>query len=238
MDDIRLDNIDFSVAILAGGKAKRFGGKIKSLLTIDGRPIIEIIADSLSNLSNDLIVVTDKVDICRTLKSEVRCVKDLIPNRGPLSGLHAALVTAENNPVFICGGDMPFVKPYLVKRLYEIYIKRYIASGSLAMIPRYSVRYGVRYDVKYGVGNGFRKDVVCGEENDFIEPLFAFYSKELIRYLEDYMYRDSVFSLHDFIGSINCDFYDASEDDIGIFTNINTPGDYLRIKKSYKIILQ
>src|SRR5262249_57605349 len=44
-------------------------------------------------------------------------VKDIIPNRGPLVGILSALLTAENEHVFVIACDMPLVDKNLIRRM-------------------------------------------------------------------------------------------------------------------------
>src|SRR4026207_1713931 len=59
-----------SVAILAGGDARRFGGRDKSALVVDGRTILERQIAELSTLTQDLRVI--------------RREDDVVPGCGPL----------------------------------------------------------------------------------------------------------------------------------------------------------
>ncbi|HKB49081.1 MAG TPA: NTP transferase domain-containing protein, partial [Ktedonobacterales bacterium] len=67
----------FSAAILAGGDARRFGGRDKSALVVEGRPILERQLAMLASVANGVRVI--------------RREDDLVPGCGPLGGLHAAL---------------------------------------------------------------------------------------------------------------------------------------------------
>src|SRR3982751_3417256 len=46
-----------SAAILIGGRARRFGGRDKSSLLVDGRPILERQIATLAPLTDDLLIV-------------------------------------------------------------------------------------------------------------------------------------------------------------------------------------
>ena len=84
-----------SVAILAGGDARRFGGRDKSALVVDGRTILERQITELSAVTNDLRVI--------------RREDDLIPGCGPLGGLHAALTAAGGDTLLLVACDMPYI---------------------------------------------------------------------------------------------------------------------------------
>ena len=77
-------------AIIAGGKATRFGGD-KSAALLDGRPLIEHVADGLRAQVERLIV-------CGREWPGFDCVEDQpSADMGPLGGLNAALHYAQQN---------------------------------------------------------------------------------------------------------------------------------------------
>jgi molybdopterin-guanine dinucleotide biosynthesis protein A len=84
-----------SAAILAGGDARRFGGRDKSALVVDGRTILDRQIAELSSVTNDVLVI--------------RREDDLVPGCGPLGGLHAALRAARGDAVFVVACDMPYI---------------------------------------------------------------------------------------------------------------------------------
>jgi molybdopterin-guanine dinucleotide biosynthesis protein A len=47
-------------------------------------------------------------------------VPDIIPGRGPLSGLHAALTYTRDGGVFLSAGDLPFASPAAAVKLTEL----------------------------------------------------------------------------------------------------------------------
>jgi molybdopterin-guanine dinucleotide biosynthesis protein A len=105
-----------SVAILAGGDARRFGGRDKSALVVDGRTILERQISELSTVTPDVRVI--------------RREDDLVPGCGPLGGLHAALNAARGDPLFLVACDMPFVTAALAAYLLML------AGEADAVVPR------------------------------------------------------------------------------------------------------
>src|ERR1700722_19088499 len=96
-----------SAAILAGGRATRFGGRDKSALLVDGRTILDRQLAELSALTTDLLIVGGAdAGVARRLEASrgheraapdataPRVIMDLVPGCGPLGGLHAALTAA------------------------------------------------------------------------------------------------------------------------------------------------
>ena len=102
-----------SAAILAGGRALRFGGLDKSALVVAGRTILEHQVAELSQITDDLLLVGGPAPSVKL--TGVRHVPDLVPGCGPLSGLHAALSAALAPAVVVVACDMPFVPAPLLR---------------------------------------------------------------------------------------------------------------------------
>jgi len=85
----------FSAAILAGGRARRFDGRDKSALVVEGQTILERQLAVLSAVAGDVRII--------------RREDDLVPGCGPLGGLHAALAAAASDEVLVVACDMPYV---------------------------------------------------------------------------------------------------------------------------------
>lgn len=121
---------NISAAILAGGESRRFGGIVKSNIVINGRPIVDSIVLTISELFDDIIIVTNTpAEFGRF--SNCRFAEDLFRNAGPLGGIHAALKSAGNPSVFIFAGDMPFLQKHLI----EEQIKTFKKSDCDILIP-------------------------------------------------------------------------------------------------------
>ena len=95
-----------SAAILAGGRATRFGGRDKGSLVVDGQTIRD----------RQLALLADVADETLIIGAE----QDLIPGCGPMSGIHAALTTARHDTVFVIACDMPHVTAAFVRYLLEL----------------------------------------------------------------------------------------------------------------------
>jgi len=119
-----------SVAILAGGRATRFGGRDKSTLLVDGRTILDRQVAELSSLTDDILIVGARVpNVARRLQPSepahpgtdvARRIADIVPGCGPLGGLHAALTEARGDAVFLVACDMPYVTAPLVDYLFSL----------------------------------------------------------------------------------------------------------------------
>jgi molybdopterin-guanine dinucleotide biosynthesis protein A len=102
-------------AILAGGRASRFGGRDKSALVIDGETILDRQVAQLSQIAGEILLVGGTIQSGNSdRRSAVTPVADLMPGCGPLGGLHAALTAARGDVAIVVACDMPYVSaPFL-----------------------------------------------------------------------------------------------------------------------------
>src|SRR3990172_8629736 len=108
----------WSAAILAGGRATRFGGRDKGSLVVDGETIRARQLAILSQIAGGLLIVGLPVAPEIPPGLAVRTVSDRLPGCGPLGGLHTALDEARGDATVIVACDMPFVSaPFLAHLL-------------------------------------------------------------------------------------------------------------------------
>lgn len=102
-------------AILAGGRARRFGGRDKSSLVVAGRRIAERQVEALSSVASNVFVVGGEPE--RYAEFGLPVVPDLRPGLGPLGGLHTALVHARTPLVLVLACDLPLVDAHFLEHL-------------------------------------------------------------------------------------------------------------------------
>jgi molybdopterin-guanine dinucleotide biosynthesis protein A len=107
----------WSAAILAGGRARRFGGLDKADLVVDGRSILDRQLALLLAATDDVLIVGGAV---RQVPGGVRQVADRHPGLGPLAGLDAALTHAVHDTVIVLACDMPYVTGGLLHHLASL----------------------------------------------------------------------------------------------------------------------
>jgi molybdopterin-guanine dinucleotide biosynthesis protein A len=100
--------------LLAGGQNRRMGGRHKALLPINGVPLLAIQLQEMARLCEQILIVTNTPDLFEPIISgfelaKVTTIPDIIPGRGPLSGIHAACRAAIEDRLWIVGCDMPFL---------------------------------------------------------------------------------------------------------------------------------
>jgi molybdenum cofactor guanylyltransferase len=128
----------FSVAILAGGRATRFGGRDKSTLIVDGRSILARQLGELSPLADDVMIIgacgglhSSEATVARPDGHPTpRAVADIVPGSGPLGGVHAALSAARHDVVLVVACDMPFVTARFASYLLSL------AGSAAIVVPR------------------------------------------------------------------------------------------------------
>ena len=102
-------------AILAGGKSRRMGRE-KLLLPFRGATVIQTISGALVPLVGRLrLIGREPIPGLPLLTAQ----PDLHPGLGPLSGIHAALETAEADRVLVVACDLPFVTTSFLRGLIE-----------------------------------------------------------------------------------------------------------------------
>ena len=108
-----------SGAILAGGLGRRMGGLDKGLQRLQGRPLVEWVAERLGPQVDEMLLNANRnAVIYRQLGFSV--VPDRIEGfAGPLAGLHAALSAAVHPLVVTVPCDSPFFPGDLVARLHD-----------------------------------------------------------------------------------------------------------------------
>ncbi|OPZ74895.1 MAG: Molybdenum cofactor guanylyltransferase [Firmicutes bacterium ADurb.Bin456] len=92
--------------ILAGGKSKRMGSD-KAFLEVGEAAMIKQVASELKKVCNEVLIAGGTKENGELLGLNV--IPDRIPGRGPLSGIHAALLGAANPKCLVTACDMPFV---------------------------------------------------------------------------------------------------------------------------------
>lgn len=117
-----------TAAILAGGRARRLGGRSKGALPIGQLRIADRQLAVLRELTDRLIIVTDRREPYEALGLPI--VADLVPGKGPLGGLYTAVLTSPTEHTLVVACDMPF----LDARFLEHLVSR--AAGVDVAVPR------------------------------------------------------------------------------------------------------
>ncbi len=117
-----------TIVLQAGGKSTRMGTD-KALLPFLGIPMIEILKNRLSDLADELLVITNNPDAYQSLGLPLH--KDRIPERGALGGLYTALSISSFSAVGVIAADLPFASEDLLLELFN----KLQNSSAAAVIP-------------------------------------------------------------------------------------------------------
>jgi molybdopterin-guanine dinucleotide biosynthesis protein A len=106
---------DTAAAIIAGGEARRLGGRVKPLIDIEGRSVLDRQLDVLAPRfaaiaisSNDALAFQDRA---------LPVIPDRQPGLGPLAGIAAALAWCPAPYLLVVAGDMPYIQPGIIDLL-------------------------------------------------------------------------------------------------------------------------
>ena len=90
--------------VLAGGQSSRMG-RDKALIELGGRTLLERALETASGVAGEVRIVGERAKYGAF--GEV--VEDVFSERGPLGGIHAALVSSSTDCNLILGVDLPLV---------------------------------------------------------------------------------------------------------------------------------
>lgn len=142
--------------ILAGGRSSRFGSD-KSQLKLNGRQVVEILAEEATKVCDEVLIVTDsgqkfaKADFLRNFP-QVREIADNCVGMGPMGGLQAGLAAATNEICLLMACDMPLLNGELMGYFID------------------------RAEAEY--------QIALPQNGDDIEPMFGIYKKSLLPLVE------------------------------------------------------
>lgn len=118
-----------SAIILCGGKGRRFGGD-KTLVTVGNKPVIERVIERLSDISDQILLVTSEERAALPPPPQAETIVDDYPGKGPLGGIYTGLVRARHPRSLVVGCDMPFLNSDLLRHMLRV------SSTFDAVVPR------------------------------------------------------------------------------------------------------
>lgn len=118
-----------TAVVLAGGRSSRMGVN-KMFLPLGDKPVILHLLEVVKRIFAECIVVTDEPALFQNYG--VKVVQDILVCRekNSLAGIHAGLFYASYHYAFILAGDMPFVRPQVIKHLCTY------ANGCDVIVPK------------------------------------------------------------------------------------------------------
>lgn len=192
-----------SAAILCGGKSSRMGFD-KCMIKVKDKLLIEIIAEQLEEIFENIIFLSNDREKFNNIKFEI--VEDLVSNSGPIGAIYTALMCSPSQYVFVTACDMPVVNSSYIKYMMDIIIHKNVEG-------------------------------VVSYKSGYVEPLYAFYSKDMINKFEENI-KSGSFKLLDVIKSSNIYFVEEEDvkkysEGLDIFTNLNCVSDLKFLEKIF-----
>lgn len=208
-------NRNISGVILAGGENRRFPA-LKAFIKIDNSTIIEKNLSLMEKIFGDVFISTNMPE--KYFYLDVPLIGDVLPSRGPMSGIYASLINAKSDCIFVIACDMPFVETDVVSFICKKHIEVF----------------------KGGLHKGDLKSTLCVDAtipvyNGEPQPLLGVYCKTVLPYLEDCVLNKKT-SMRRLLSEINTHFIEESDimtmdPDGRSFVNINTMEDYEKIRR-------
>ena len=106
---------DITIVILAGGKSSRMG-EDKGLMSLNGKPMIKHIIDTVKELDLDSIIISnDKKYEC----FGIPVFEDIFKDIGPLGGIHAGFENTQTSKILILSCDMPYINKNIINYILK-----------------------------------------------------------------------------------------------------------------------
>lgn len=196
---------NISAVILAGGINKRFNGITKANILIDGKTIISRIIETISELFDEIIIVTNTPEEFKEYTNH-KIVSDQFLKVGPLGGIHAALKASAKEGLFVFAGDMPLLNKKVIIRQIEYY-NIHKCDILIPQIGRYIEPLHAIYNISI---TDTLEDYLGGNHNYAVRE---FYKKVNVGYLQ----------------------FENTTEIINAFANVNSPDDISFIEKLMRI---
>jgi len=166
--------------ILAGGQSRRMG-RDKALIDFQGQPIITRVMAALRELTNDIVVVSNRSDVYGPLGDPwgARVVADFDPPCGPLGGIAAGLQAMDSELAIVVACDMPFLDVMLLRWLIDQ------ADGNDAVVPRT----GDEYEPLHAVYRRTCTNPIVQRINQGDRRVISFFADVRLRAIEETAWR-------------------------------------------------
>ncbi len=161
-----------SVILLAGGRSRRMG-RNKALLPWHGVPLIQHIVERLTEVSRDILLVTNTPQEYAFLGLPM--VPDVVPHGGSLVGLYSGLEAIRHPWGLVMACDVPFVNTDLLEYMLSL------REGYQAVVPVIGGRHEPLHALYHkSCLPAMRRHIDAGDKR-----IISFYPEIEIRFLEE-----------------------------------------------------
>jgi molybdopterin-guanine dinucleotide biosynthesis protein A len=236
-----------SVAILAGGRATRYGGRDKSTLLVDGRTILDRQLAELSSLTDDILIVGVRVpDEARRLRAEGASASAdaSADRRSPGEGSSASLAEARADHERAEAGRPPSDAPHpatdVVRRIADIvpgcgplgglHAALTEARGDAVFLVACDMPYVTAPLVDYLFSLACHADIVVPQTERGYHPLCAVYTRACLAPVAARL-GERRLRMRELVGEMRTRVVTAEDiDRFGdrhlLLANVNTPAEY------------
>ena len=106
-----------TATILAGGKSMRMG-KDKTFLPLGNIFLLNRMFNIVEAMFKNIIVISNQIEQGDWQKCPV--FKDIIPDKGPMGGIHSALNNISTSKTFIIAIDTPFISERIIRNIIAV----------------------------------------------------------------------------------------------------------------------
>lgn len=195
-------------AVLAGGAARRYGGRPKGLIELGGRRILDRVVDVVAEVTGSPPLLVANAPDADRWRPDLRTIPDVRRDSGSLGGIYTAVVSGAG-PVLCVAWDMPF----LTATLLDTLVQEAASGGWDVFLPESDGRRGV-------------------------EPLCAVYGPAcgpaIERQLERGDLRAIGFHADVKVGTLPLERVRLFGDPDELFFNVNTPADLERAEAAWR----
>ncbi len=120
------DLLPLSGVILAGGRARRFGGRDKTRIRVGPDRLRDRLINLLAGFCREVLLSSNTLASC----PGARVIPDRQPGQGPLGAISSCLQAARYPWLMVVAGDMPFIEAPALLHLWHA------RAGAEVVIPR------------------------------------------------------------------------------------------------------
>jgi molybdopterin-guanine dinucleotide biosynthesis protein A len=114
--------IDCDAYILIGGRSSRLG-RDKATVDLGGQTLaqraLQTVSEALTKARVSFVATNEAQFAIEAVLADGRFIFDLVPDRGPLGGLNAALADTHKPWIFVLACDYPFATAEMIRLLAE-----------------------------------------------------------------------------------------------------------------------
>ncbi|MGQ9798573.1 MAG: molybdenum cofactor guanylyltransferase [Ignavibacterium sp.] len=193
---------DITGVILSGGKSSRMGVN-KSFLKLGNQTIIERIVDLMKSIFSEVIIITNTPDEYKFLNLPL--YEDIYKWKGPLAGIHSALVHSKTDKVFVISCDVPLMSREMIE---------------------YIINYKSDKPIVFCEAAGYHQPLVGIYSKSILNAVEKFISNEELNNKSFHKFLTNIDA--EIIHPEKLDFYKDE-----LFFNVNRPEDFEQIKKLF-----